>query len=85
MAEIPGDEPRQRAKRMRRLLASFAETWSLAAAVERANEADRQAAGADRGARLRYLGRATERELALAPRLSPIAGAPLAGLKEDPA
>jgi aminoglycoside phosphotransferase (APT) family kinase protein len=83
VAEIPGDEPRQRAKRMRRLLAGFAETWSLAVAVERANQADRDAAGTDRVAQLRYLGRATERELALVPRLSPIAGAPLAGLKED--
>jgi aminoglycoside phosphotransferase (APT) family kinase protein len=83
VAEIPGDEPRQRAKRMRRLLGGFAETWSLAVEVERANQADRDAAGADRVARLRYLGRATERELALVPRLSPIAGAPLAGLKED--
>jgi aminoglycoside phosphotransferase (APT) family kinase protein len=83
VAEIPGDEPRQRAKRMRRLLAGFAETWSLATAVGQANEADREAAGSDRVARLRYLARATERELALAPRLSPIAGAPLAALKED--
>ena len=46
-------------------------------------QADRDAAGDDRGARLRYLGRATERELGLVPRLSPIAAGPLAGLKED--
>jgi aminoglycoside phosphotransferase (APT) family kinase protein len=80
--EIPGAEPRQRAKRMRRLLASFAESWPLAAEVERANQADRAAAGTDAVSRLRFFGRATERELALAPRLSPIAGGSLAGLQE---
>ncbi len=80
--EIPGAEPRQRARRMRRLLTSFAQTWSLAAEVERANAADRAQAGDDPVSRLRYLGRATARELALAPQLSPIAGGHLAGLQE---
>jgi aminoglycoside phosphotransferase (APT) family kinase protein len=82
--EIPGAEARQRARRMRRLLSGFAQTWSVAAEVGRANEADRAAAGddPDPASRLRYLSRATERELALAPRLSPIAGGRLAGLQE---
>jgi aminoglycoside phosphotransferase (APT) family kinase protein len=81
--EIPEAEPRQRAKRMRRLLGSFAETWSVAAEVAQVNAADRAASGPDRASRLQYLGRALDRELALTPRLSPIARCPLAGL-EDP-
>jgi aminoglycoside phosphotransferase (APT) family kinase protein len=82
LGEIPEAEPRQRAKRMGRLLRSFAETWSIAAAVEQVNAADRAASGPGHASRLQYLGRALDRELALLPRLSPIAGGPLAGLED---
>jgi aminoglycoside phosphotransferase (APT) family kinase protein len=82
-AAIPEAEPRRRARRLGRMLGQFAETWTLAAAVAAANAEDRAAAGPGRAARLALLGRITERELALLPQASPIAGGALAGLEES--
>jgi aminoglycoside phosphotransferase (APT) family kinase protein len=79
---IPEPEPRQRAKAMRRLLSHFSHTWSQAPEVASINAAERSRAGSDRASRLRCLVRAADRELALLPRLSPIAGTPLAGLED---
>lgn len=77
---IPDAEPRLRARRMRRLLSHFAETWSLAATVADANAADRAYGDAGRDDQLRALARRADRELALLPRVSPIAGCALAEL-----
>ena len=79
---IPEAEPRRRARRLSRMLAQFAETWGLAATVAQANAADLAQAGSDRRSRLRSLGRVVDRELALLPDASPIAGGALAGLEE---
>jgi aminoglycoside phosphotransferase (APT) family kinase protein len=79
---IPDPEARQRAKWMRRLLSNFAQSWSQAPAVASANGDARLAAGSDRASRLRCVVRAADLELALLPRLSPIAGTPLAGLED---
>jgi aminoglycoside phosphotransferase (APT) family kinase protein len=79
---IPEVEPRQRAKAMRRLLSHFSHTWSQAPEVASINAAEASRAGSDRASRLRCLVRAADRELALLPRLSPIAGTPLAGLED---
>jgi aminoglycoside phosphotransferase (APT) family kinase protein len=81
-AAIPEAAPRRRARRLSRMLSQFTESWELAAAVAEANGADRAGAGPDRTARLRSLGRIVDRELALLPNASPIAGGALAGLEE---
>ena len=64
------------------MLGQFAETWGLAAAVAHANAADWAQTGSDRPSRLRTFGRVVDRELALLPDASPIAGGALAGLEE---
>jgi aminoglycoside phosphotransferase (APT) family kinase protein len=79
---IPEAEPRQRAKAMRRLLSHFSHTWSQAPEVASINAAERLETGSDRASRLRCLVHAADRELALLPRLSPIAGTPLTGLED---
>jgi aminoglycoside phosphotransferase (APT) family kinase protein len=79
---IPDAAARRRARRLSRMLSQFAESWEQAPAVAEANAADAATAGANRESRLRLLGRVAERELALLPRASPIAGGALAGLEE---
>lgn len=83
-AAIADPTTRRRARRLERMLEQFAQTWRDAAAVAQANAADRAAAGPGRIPQLRALGRITERELALLPRASPIAGGLLAGLEDVP-
>ncbi len=74
-------ELRRRSRRLARIAMQFAGSWRLAAAVAQANDADRAATVPGRDALLRLLGRTTDRELALLPQSSPIAGATIAGLE----
>jgi aminoglycoside phosphotransferase (APT) family kinase protein len=67
---------RQRVRRMRYLFGQVAETWPLAAEIARRNRAETPAADTDE--RLRQLGAAADRELALFPKAAPMAHARLA-------
>jgi aminoglycoside phosphotransferase (APT) family kinase protein len=78
---IPDDEPRQRARRMRHLLAQLAETLPLAPGLLAQQERDRAHPGESAAAALARLSRSADRGLALFPRAAALARTPLADLQ----
>jgi hypothetical protein len=78
IAALDDEEARQRARRMRYLLAQLTETWSLAPELARLEAQDGPRPGEDTAARLRQLGRSADRWLALFPRAAVLARARIA-------
>jgi aminoglycoside phosphotransferase (APT) family kinase protein len=74
------EEPRQRARRMRYLLAQLAETISIAPEVARLEASELPADEEDTASTLQRLARSAERRLELFPRAAALARTPLAGL-----
>jgi aminoglycoside phosphotransferase (APT) family kinase protein len=77
---VPDEARRQRVRRMRFLLAQFAETWGLAPEIARRDAAESPAD--DPRERIVQLAVAADRELALFPRAVPMANRALAQLAE---
>ena len=80
IAVIDDDEPRQRARRMRHLLAQLAETMPLAPILQAQERDDSAVPGEDTGAALARLARSADRGLTMFPRAAALARTPLAGL-----
>jgi aminoglycoside phosphotransferase (APT) family kinase protein len=84
MTEVIGalteDEVRQRARRMRYLLAQLAETFSLAPTLASEQERDVPVCGEGAAASLERLARGADRWLSLYPRAAAMATVPLPGL-----